>query len=178
MCASMCPCFHHFLLFSAKKKWDCTSGDFYSFSHFVIHDGILLGLSRAHRKRHRRHGGFGKATEHLAACRRVHGLPCLRIAKLCYSSGSPATAEKGEGYRRFVCKLQRHYTCLKNACCLLRGYKLWAERDRTYILQNLSMWFFPFPSPKFTACTVWQEILLIFIFLQNYDVLCSWSFYR
>lgn len=106
MCASMCPCFHHFLLFSAKK-WDCTSGDFYSFSHFVIHDGILPGLSRARRKRHRRHGGFGKASRNLAACKRVHGLPCLRIAKLCYFSGSPATAEQGEGYRRFVCKLQK-----------------------------------------------------------------------
>lgn len=124
VCASMCPCFHHFLLFSAKKKWDCTSGDFYSFSCFVIRDGVLPGLGRAHGKCRGRHGGLGKASRNLPVCRRVHGLLCLRIAELCYFSGCPATTGLGEECRRFVCKPREALHPLEKCLLLLQGYKL------------------------------------------------------
>lgn len=173
----MSPCFHHFLLFSCKKKWDCTAGDFYSFSCSVVHDGALLGFSRACRKHHGCCGGLGKASRNLPICRRVHRQLCLGTAELCYYRGYPATTELREVCRSFVCKPREALHALdKHLLLLLEGYKVWwVKRDTTSILQNLRVWFFSFPlSLKFTVHTIWHEVLLIFIFLQNYDVLCSW----
>lgn len=112
-CATMCPCFHHFLLFSAKKKWDCTSGGFYSLSYFVIHDDFLLGLGRARRNTAVCTEGWAQWAGSRQPTRRVHGSLCLRVAELYYLSGSPAAIQLGEGRRRLVGKLRS----LRNVCC-------------------------------------------------------------
>ncbi|RLW11286.1 hypothetical protein DV515_00001782 [Chloebia gouldiae] len=69
VCASSKCC----LLSSREKhkKWDCATGDFYSFSCFVVCDGTLLSLSRACRKHYGCCGGLGKASRNLTICRRV-----------------------------------------------------------------------------------------------------------
>lgn len=96
ICASMCPCFHHFLLFSAKKKWDCASGGFCSFSGFVTHAGpqqretAVLGTEDLAKQ-----AGTSQSAAGCTGC-------CAWDLR--FLSGCPATSKLGEGWGRFTCK--------------------------------------------------------------------------
>lgn len=144
--ASMCPCFHHFLLFSAKKKWDCASGDFYSFSPFLsIRDGVLPGFGRAGGKGHSGHGGLGEANQGAdkpaGGCRGCRVWELQSFATLVVS---PATARLGEGCcRRLVCKLRWHCTCIRNVCWYCEVANFEPKATELIFCKTLGIWFIP-----------------------------------
>lgn len=175
--ACICPCFHHFLLFSAKQKWDCPH--FWGFLQllWVCHTCWVSAEGNCCAW----HGGHGRASRSIPICSRVRRF-CVWDLRLL--SGCPA----GRGVRGVWVQAWRGWKTLvviEVVCsCCLWGYKLWwAKGDRTEILPNLRAWFFPFPllpqnsQPElFDMRSYWYSYLLtlIFMFLQNYDALCSW----
>lgn len=164
----MHSCFHHFLLFSAEKKWGLHLWGFLQLILFCHTWWLSAGSGQSTAKHRGRHGGLGTVSGKLAARRRVRGSLCLRVAELYYLSGSPAATQLGEGHGRLVGKLRS----LRNVCCY---WEVTNFEPKETELNSAEAEGLILSSPKIhrLCCLTWDPIDIRIVV----ELWCSWLYH-